>query len=359
MEALKNWYSPTFYKNLGLMLLDAGAAVDPDLLYRDFTRNLEALELKQRIERTITVLRQHLPSDFRAATQLLQTIAPKIEAGFFGVFVPDFVGRYGAEDIEYSLDVLRDVTQYSTSEFAVREFLRRDFERTRRTMIEWAQHDNHHVRRLASEGLRPRLPWSFKLPEIIRQPELSQPVLTALCNDSSEYVRKSVANHINDISKDNPDYALTLLENWDRSSAGTRWIVKHASRSLIKDGNSRALALFGFEREPQVDIDLLNKTDTVQRGDSFAACWRLTSRSDHSQKLLVDYAILYAAKSGQARRKVFKLKEIDLAPGAFVDLSCSTAFRDMTTRKHYPGAHRAELQVNGLVLHTTDFEFTG
>ncbi len=359
MEALKNWYGPEFYKNLTALLLDAGAAVDANKLVRDFTRSLEDLELKQRIDRTITVLREHLPSDFRIATHLLQAIAPKLETGFFGVFVPDFVGRYGADDFDFSLDVLRDVTQFSTSEFAVREFLRRDFERTRRTMIKWSQHDNHHVRRLASEGLRPRLPWSFKLPELIHRPELSEPVLNQLRNDSSEYVRKSVANHINDISKDNPDFALSLLESWDQSSAATRWIVKRAARSLIKDGNGRALALFGFEREPNIAVELLNKTDPVHRGGTFVAGWRLTSRSDHSQKLLVDYAIDYAAKTGQTRRKVFKLRELDLAPGASVDLACRTAFRDMTTRKHYSGAHRAELQVNGRVLHTTDFEFIG
>lgn len=359
MEALKNWYGPGFYKSLAALLLDAGASVDENELYRDFTRNLESLELKQRIDRTITVLRKHLPSDFRAATHLLQAIAPKLETGFFGVFIPDFVGRYGADDFDFSLDVLRDVTQYSTSEFAVREFLRRDFERTRRTMINWSQHDNHHVRRLASEGLRPRLPWSFKLPEVIHRPELSEPVLNELRNDTSEYVRKSVANHINDISKDNPDFALSLLESWDRSSAATRWIVKHAARSLIKDGNGHALALFGFEREPNVAVQLLNKTDPVHRGETFVAGWRLISHADHNQKLLVDYAILYAAKSGQARRKVFKLREVDLAPGAFVDLTCSTAFRDLTTRKHYSGTHRAELQVNGRVLHSADFEFVG
>ena len=162
------------------------------------------------------------------------------------MFCPDFVGLYGLDHSEESLEALKYLTVYSSSEFAVREFLIRDRKRTLAAMKRWSTDQNHHVRRLSSEGSRPRLPWSFKLTEFIADPSLTKPILVNLRADESLYVRKSVANHLNDISKDHPEWMLDLVSSWDRADEPTKWIIKRAARTLVKAGHPRVVSVFGI-----------------------------------------------------------------------------------------------------------------
>lgn len=223
-------------------------------------------------------------------------------------------------------------------------------------MNKWAEDKNHHVRRLASEGSRPRLPWSFKLDEVIKDPKVTRSILEKLKADEELYVKKSVANHLNDISKENTDYMLGLINTWDKTNPHTAWIIKHASRTLIKKGHAGSLAVFDFEKNVKVRIAnfKLNKTK-IKLGEELNFNFDLISEKIKSQKLVIDYVIHYAKKSGGQSPKVFKLKELDLKPKQTVSISKKQRFQDFTTRKHYSGKHIVEVMVNGKSLMKKQF----
>ena len=223
-------------------------------------------------------------------------------------------------------------------------------------MQNWATDSNVHVRRLASEGSRPRLPWSFKLDAIITDPSLTRGILEELKTDPELYVRKSVANHLNDHSKDNVNYLISLLNEWDVTHVHTNWIMKHASRSLIKKGSSAALQLFGFDGGDLVAVsDLGIENDALKLGESLKFSFLVTSKESEVRKLVIDYAIHYVKAAGNASRKVFKLKEIELSPNQSVNITKSQMIKDFTTRKHYSGKHVLEILINGKIVGSTSF----
>jgi 3-methyladenine DNA glycosylase AlkC len=264
----------------------------------------------------------------------------------------------GREHLDLSLEALKFLTRFGSSEFAIRHFLVADCERTIAVMRRWADDENEHVRRLASEGSRPRLPWSFQLKNLIGDPSPTGHILEALKADPSLYVRKSVANHLNDIGKDHPDLLVERVSSWDLSDRRTAWIVRHALRTLIKKGDVRALALIGTTGRAQVRVEAFAvEPAKIRLGERITTRARLTSISDAPQRLVVDYAVHYPKKNGISR-KVFKLKETDLPPEACCALAISQTVRDFTTRKHNAGFHRVELVVNGEVLAQSGFELT-
>lgn len=323
----------------------------------DVTKDLELLSLNGRLRNTSVVLRKHLPQDFEQALKVLYAVAPSLRRGYTALVLPDYVALYGKDHFDQSMEALRYFTTFGSAEFAIREFLKTDLEKTLQTMLQWAEDDNVHVRRLASEGSRPRLPWSFKLDAIIKDPSLTRGILERLNQDPELYVRKSVANHLNDHSKDNTSYLLELLNGWDRSHPNTSWIVKHASRSLIKKGHPGALELFGFEKDLKIDINVLSIAKTrLSLGDTLQFDFTLSSREVEAQKLVVDYAIHYVKASGATSGKVFKLKELLILPGQTVGISKKQLIQDFTTRKHYPGMHKLEILVNGKMMATAGFE---
>ncbi len=191
-----------------------------------------------------------LAGTYRDKVQVLRAIAPRVGHAFVGIALCDFVARQGLEDPDFSLEALRDLTPYGSAEFAVRPFLVRDLTGTVRTLTRWAEDENEHVRRLASEGSRPRLPWGLRLAALVQDPEPTGPILDRLQDDPSLYVRKSVANHLNDIAKDHPDRVIARVSAWDRDRPGTAWIVRHALRTLVKRGDARALKSVGSHRPP-------------------------------------------------------------------------------------------------------------
>ncbi|MBR2690973.1 MAG: DNA alkylation repair protein [Aquamicrobium sp.] len=321
------------------------------------TNDLDALGIMQRLRQTAVSFQATLPASYGEALEILDALAPRINHGFASIVLPEFVALFGQEHFDLSMRALHNFTRYGSAEFAIRHFLARDFERTLAVMVGWAEDDNEHVRRLASEGSRPRLPWSFNLKTLIADPAPTAPILEALKSDTSLYVRKSVANHLNDITKDNPDRVIERVRGWDLQDARTAWIVKHALRTLIKKGDARALHLIGSTGTPEVAVEhFAVKPARIQLGERIALEARMISTADSNQKLVVDYAIHYVKKSGTASRKVFKLKEIELAPAARTELSISQVVRDFTTRKHHAGHHRVELIVNGEVLSTSGFD---
>jgi 3-methyladenine DNA glycosylase AlkC len=318
---------------------------------------LDELSLMQRLRRTSECLHATLPGDYRKAIAILRELAPRINNSFVTLVLPDYVGLYGRDDFDASMEALKFFTAFGTSEFAVREFIRQDPQRTLAVMKTWAEDESEHVRRLASEGSRPRLPWSFRLDALMAEPELAAPILDALKADSSPYVRKSVANHLNDITKLHPEWVLRRLKSWPLQDPHTAWIARHALRTLIKRGDKQALGVIGAGKKAAVDISGFSVSPKkLTLGERLNLSFTLRSTSRQSQRLVVDYAVHYVKKAGHSSAKVFKLKELDLGAGESVQLSRSQVVRDFTTRVHHAGRHEVDIVVNGERLASGFFE---
>ncbi|MES2046151.1 MAG: DNA alkylation repair protein [Pseudomonadota bacterium] len=321
---------------------------------------LDELSLMARLRRVAEALHATLPEDYRVALDVLRDLVPRLNSSFVTMALPDFVALYGQGHFELSMEALKFFTTFGSSEFALRYFLRRDPSRTLSVMERWARDENEHVRRLASEGSRPRLPWSFKLDAVIADPSLTQDIIETLKADPSRYVRKSVANHLNDIAKDNPDWVLERIEGWPRDNAATTWIARHALRTLVKRGDRRALTILGAGEVADIDVvDFTVAPRTIALGESISLSIALRSTSARGQRLVVDYAVHYVKRSGATTAKVFKLRTIDLAPREAVKIVHRQTVRDFTTRIHHPGRHSVELLVNGLVLAVDAFVLDG
>ena len=287
---------------------------------------------------------------------MLRLLAPRMQSKFATLALPDFVALYGLDDFDFSMEALKFFTTFGSSEFAVRCFLRADLHRALATMQVWAFDEDAHVRRLASEESRPRLPWSFRLDALLRDPSLTAPILHRLMADPSLYVRKSVANHLNDITKDQPDWLLAQVQSWPLDNPHTAWIARHALRTLIKKGDPSALAVIGATAEPKVRVtDFVVAPHRLRLGERLILSVTLTSEVQLPQRLVVDYIVHYVKKSGAALAKVFKLKEFTLQPCASLCIARSQTVQDFTTRVHYPGLHSVELVVNGQTLASASF----
>lgn len=359
MEPLKEMFNKKFYSHFALEFSKADKNFKTEQFIKDVTKNFEPLSLNERMRKTSHILKEHLPQDYKKAIDVMFKVIPNTQRGYTNLVFPDFVGLYGHDAIDTSLEALKHFTTFGSSEFAIREFLKRDFTKTIKVMHTWAKDKNAHVRRLASEGSRPRLPWSFKLDEVIKNPKSTQGILEALKADEELYVRKSVANHLNDHSKDNTDFMLQLLKSWDKSNAHTAWIVKHASRSLIKKGNANSLALFDFEKNPKINIENFKILKSkIKLGNNLEFEFDLISEKNTKQKLVVDYIIHYRKKGKELSAKVFKLKELELKPKEKISVNKKQMMKDFTTRKHFAGEHLLEIQVNGKVYGKQKFNLS-
>ncbi|TFY87203.1 DNA alkylation repair protein [Pseudomonas kairouanensis] len=336
-------------------------AVYPTFDAKGFLKHAQAglaqLSVMQRMARVSESLHAVIALDYPQTLKRLYALAPRLNSGFVSLFLPHFVASYGQGDFKRSMDALKYFTTFGSAEFGIRHFLLHDCQRTLAVMQTWSLDDNEHVRRLASEGSRPRLPWSFRLGEIQANPELCASILDNLKADPSLYVRKSVANHLNDITKDHPDWVLTLIEGWSLDNPHTAWIARHALRSLIKQGNTRALTIMGAGARAEVKLHGLSVTPAViNLGQRIELSFSLESTASTAQKLVVDYAIDYVKSAGHSAKKVFKLKAFTLGAGEHHRLKREQHIRELTTRKHYPGRHVVHVLVNGEKLGSAEFE---
>lgn len=315
----------------------------------------ESRELKARMRHVARCLGQTLPPAYSDALDILVQVAPHI-TGFDAMVCPDFVEVYGQHDWERSMPALGFFTQFSSSEFAVRPFLHADPERGMVYMRRWAEDPNHHVRRLASEGCRPRLPWAMALPKFKADPTPILPILEKLKDDESDYVRRSVANNLNDIAKDHPELVLAVAGRWLGHSARTDGIVKHGCRSLLKAGNQQAMALFGYGEPGEIEVSgLACDRSGYHIGEDVVFAFELRVGGTAEQSVRLEYAVDFVKTRGRVSRKVFKLVEKVYAPGVYpMRKRHSTA--DRTTRTHYPGRHGLVVIVNGQEMAATSFE---
>lgn len=355
---MKNWFDEAFYRRSAGQL----AALHPRFEAKRFLAHalddLASRELMARVHRTAEAFHLSLPISFAEQLAVLRAHAIEIGHNFVAIWPCAHVAARGLEDAALALPALRDLTRHGSAEFAIRPFLVRDLAGTLAVMRTWAASPDEHVRRLASEGSRPRLPWGLRLQFLVADPSPTLPILEILRSDPSLYVRKSVANHLNDIAKDHPDLVADLAAGWDRSDARTAWIVRHGLRTLIKQGHPRALALLGAGAAPKVRASIAVAPRRIRLGDTVAFSASLESTaalSSRPQSLLVDYVVHYARASGRASAKVFKWTTLELAPGEAVTFTKRQIIRDFTTRRHHPGRHRVELQVNGRRLAETGF----
>jgi 3-methyladenine DNA glycosylase AlkC len=353
---LKEWFNATRYQQLAKELLELQRDFDAQHFLALTLPGLEACSLLQRLRRTTEALRATLPQPYPAALAVLHELAPRLQHNFVSLVLPDYVGLYGRDDFERSMAALKFFTPFGSSEFAVREFLRLDLRRTLKVMTTWADDPDEQVRRLASEGCRPRLPWSFRLAALMADPTPVASILDRLQSDPSLYVRKSVANHLNDITKDNPDWVFARLAGWDLTRPTTAWIAKQALRTLIKRGDRQALGIIGAGRRAEVAVTHFEVSPAELRiGETLTLSARLQSSTSQRQKLVVDYALHYVKQAGTRSAKVFKWKEVSLEPHAPLAITKRQCLRDFTTRRHHPGRHAVDLLVNGEVKARAEF----
>ena len=259
------------------------------------------------------------------------------------------------------MDALEFFTKRFTAEFAIRPFLKNDPKRTLARMKKWAKSDNKHLRRLASEGLRPLLPWGEKLADFIKDPSPGLAILELLKHDPEEYVRKSVANHMNDFSKHHPELVVSTLLRWNKEaphehSKNVAWIVRHASRTLLKKGHLGAMRLQGLGKAQVKCSSLRLSSKVVTVGKKLEVDFSLISQSKVTQKLMIDYAVYHQKANGRQQPKVFKYKVNSLKAGEKLECTLRHSFKPITTRRYYAGEHAIEILVNGLDVAKTNFQ---
>ncbi len=356
-EPLKNLYNQPFVTNLSAELTKHYPKFKSNAFVKDvFNADWENMELKQRMRHITVCINNHLPLSYTEQIAVLKKTAPAF-TGFTAMFFPDFVEVYGQEDLKNSIDALTLFTQHSSSEFAVRPFIVKYPTQLLKQHLLWAKHKNHHVRRLASEGIRPRLPWAMALPQFKKDPSPLLPILDLLKQDESEYVRKSVANCLNDISKDHPEIVIDLVNKWKGISTETDWIVKHGSRGLLKQGNEQALASFGLNHRIKTAVNELTISKSNLRiGDQFQFSFDVTLEEKTSHDVRVEYKIYFMKANGNLSPKIFQIGTYAFKSKQTMAFKRKHVFADLTTRKHHLGAHKLCIVINGKEMATAAFE---
>ena len=302
-EQLKHMYSKHFVESLAAEFARNTKAFDA----KKFTaavlnKDWENRELKDRMHHITHQLHKHLSLDYDKQLLVLDKVAPKF-GGFAGTIFPNFVEQFGMEQEQLSMEALKRYTPYSSSEFAVRPFLKNN-PKLIDVLYTWSKDKNHHVRRLASEGCRPLLPWAMKLEMYVKDPKPVLPILERLKNDPEDYVYRSVANNLNDISKHHPKLVLELGTQWKGKTANNDWVLKHALRTLLKKGNADAMKIFGFVPGKSLEvIDFSMQKKTIAIGDATRLNIHVRNTGNAS-KFRLEYAISYLKNNGSHSDKV-------------------------------------------------------
>lgn len=370
-EPFKNFLNKAIIAGMADHFLKAWPDFDREAFIRDATNHLEALALKARSEHITHAMHTHLPGDFvRAGHILLESLAPENGSDLSNVPVnvhgisgwavmpmAHYVGQWGMAHFDLSMTLLRAMTIRFSSEFAIRFFLLERQEETLEVLTAWTKDENEHVRRLVSEGTRPRLPWAMRLPAFIENPAPVLVLLETLKDDPSEYVRRSVANNLNDIAKDHPDRVAEIAKHWlSGASKNRQKLVQHACRTLIKQGHSATLTALGYGRPAVKLVYFQIETPFVRFGTPLIFKMGLHSEAKEAQNLIIDYIIHHKKANGRTTPKVFKWKVLRLNTGTTHHASKKHPFKAITTRVYYPGLHRLELLINGEVQGGDTFE---
>ncbi len=335
------------------------------------TYNLDSLELKARTERITETMFEYLPADFeQSAKIMLASLGPSIGnaisantvdakgiTGWAIIPMTRYVGLHGHDHFDLSMTLFKEMTKRCSAEFGIRFFILASPEKTLTVLKSWTSDDNHHVRRLVSEGIRPRLPWAMRLPLFIKDPSAVIDLLERLKDDGEEYVRRSVANNLNDIAKDHPDLVAHIAAQWLKGASPERQrMIRHACRTLIKNGHTKTLAVLGYKpaKLKQTSIDIL--TPNVVFGDALQFTLTISSDLKQDQDLIIDYIIHHQKANGSTTPKVFKWRTTTLVAKNTLTSTKKHTIKKITTRVYYPGRHTVEVKVNGISVAAADFQ---
>jgi 3-methyladenine DNA glycosylase AlkC len=368
-EPFKNLFNKKLIQDMAMHFVRIWPEFDDKAFVATATSDLDALELKERSAQICESMIRFLPDDFERAAKILHTsLAPEDDlvkavmtskgiAGWAIMPMTHYIGLKGRDHFELGMSLLKEMTSRFTAEFGIRFFILEKPDDAIRILKIWAKDANKHVRRLVSEGTRPRLPWAMSLPNFIKDPTPILPLLEALKDDEDEYVRRSVANNLNDISKDHPELIAQIAEKWlQGANENRKKLLRHACRTLLKKGHQATLKSFGYAT-PCVELSKLEiLTPRVILGESLVFGIVLNSTSEDFQSLIIDYAIHHRKANGKTTAKVFKWKNTTLQPVVQLQAMRKHAFRPITTRVYYSGIHHLEVFVNGISFGKKSFE---
>lgn len=362
MEPFKNIYNDTFFSGFTTVLAKTLKEFDKKrFLKKVYDDAWEARELKQRMKHIALVLHEFMPGKYDQSIEKIKDIITAlrkngITGGLEYMIFTEYVENFGLDHYDTSMKAMEFITQFISCEYAIRPFILRYPEKAIRQMLQWSKHESLHVRRFSSEGCRPRLPWAMALPALKKDPAPILPILENLKDDPSEFVRKSVANNLNDIAKDNPDIVLGIVKRWQGHSPRTDWIIKHGSRTLLRKAHPQAMKIFGLAVADKIVVDKLKLVhNSISIGEALHFSFNLTNTGNKPIKLRVEYGIDYMKSNGKANRKLFKITENTYQPQQTYVFKRTQSFRNLTTRKHYAGQHALSIVINGQELSTKKF----
>lgn len=356
MEPFKNIYNS---KSIGRLAQEIKIHC-PEFRNQEFKKRalvkLTQLEMKERVIQIAEALHHSLPGpETKNIRYLVKSMKSKSQPNGIDGFMlwpySYYIETYGIDHFDVSMKALYELTQRFTAEFGIRPFLENEPDQVYKLLKKWAGDKNEHVRRLVSEGTRPNLPWGKKVSHLPKNLAKNLQLLELLKEDPSEYVRKSVANHLNDISRLDPKLAVRTAKKWSKiETVEMNRIIKQALRSLLKQGDSGALALLGYKKSiPSKVTNLKISKSRIKEGESFEAQFILTNQAKKTSNFMVDYSIHYPKANGKLSEKTFKLKVLSLDGNQKTLVRKKISFKKVTTRRHYPGKHLLEIKVNGVV----------
>lgn len=349
-EPFKNVFNEAFVLKLSSYIVKHEKQFQKEEFEQNIINQLEALELKQRMRLISVSINDCLPLSYNEIIELLKCVKnefDKVELFALSSMVfPDFVEVFGLNDYEVSIEALEMFTIDSSSEFAIRHFIVKYEDQTMEQMKLWAKHKNEHIRRLASEGSRPRLPWAIALPQLKQNPLKVFEILELLKNDESLYVRKSVANNLNDISKDNPLLVIAFIKENIGQSKNLDWILKHGARTLLKQSHPEILRLFGYGNTDHITLKALTYDKRIHLEECLHFSFELHSNKSLG-KLRIEYAIDLVRKNNKKINKVFHISSVH-EKKCLKTVSTKHSFKKVTTRVYYAGVHKVYILVNGI-----------
>ncbi len=365
-EQLKNHFGVDIPKKISGMIAAVFSRFLEEAFVSDSLDGYVPLDLMQRGWKIARALRQYLPGDYGEAVGILiKSLGPKLTktegngmAPF--LYLPHvlFVAEFGLDHFEDSMRAQYELTQRFSAEYSIRPFLEKHPSATLARLEKWTGDPSVHVRRLVSEGTRPRLPWAPRLREFQKDPRPVLKLLELLKDDPELYVRRSVANNLNDIGKDHPAVLVDVSRRWlKNASEERRWLIGHALRSAVKRGEAGALEVLGFGKAAEVAVRKVRITPKrASIGESISIAFEVANTSAKRQSVLVDLRVHFVKANGRTNPKIFKLKALELGPNQFELVGKTISLADMTTRKHYPGKHVVDIQLNGRVEPLGAFE---
>jgi len=363
MEPLKNIYTQRFFEEFSKSIIEVFPRFNKkQFITTIFDANWKNLELKQRMRHITLTLKEQLPKDFSKMIKTILEITNQIEKNgtngqsFEWMFFPEFIELYGLENYKIAVNAFEKMTQFTSCEFAVRPFIVKYPTKMMQQHLQWSNHKNKHVRRLASEGCRPILPWAMALPALKKEPKPILPVLENLKNDESEYVRRSVANNLNDIAKNQPEIVIKTAKEWFGKTTATDKLVKHACRTLLKAGNQEIMPLFGFGSVEKIEIDKFKIQGLkISIGNYLTFSFDLKNNAKKDLKLRLEYAVYYQKANGTLSKKVYKISEKNYTKNSVAKIIKKQSFKPISTRKFHFGLHQVAIVVNGVEFDKFDF----